>query len=68
MGQGPVHDVLASAFFAGRRRHVYRELALRSGARPGDRVLDVGCGDGYLTRIMAEAVAPDGRASGVDPR
>jgi ubiquinone/menaquinone biosynthesis C-methylase UbiE len=47
MHQGPAHDVLATLFFGGRRRRVYKELATRSGARPGDRVLDVGCGDGY---------------------
>jgi trans-aconitate 2-methyltransferase len=31
----------------------------------GDRVLDVGCGDGYLTRAVAGMV-PDGRVVGVD--
>jgi trans-aconitate 2-methyltransferase len=30
-----------------------------------DRVLDVGCGDGFLTRVVAGMV-PDGRAVGVD--
>ena len=33
--------------------------------RPDDRVLDVGCGDGYLTRAVAEKV-PGGCAVGVD--
>ena len=37
--------------------------ALRFGA--DDRVLDVGCGDGSLTRAVAEMV-PDGYAVGVD--
>ncbi len=32
----------------------------------GDRVLDVGCGDGYLTHQMA-AMTPAGYAVGVDP-
>lgn len=64
---GPLHDLLASLFFAGRRRRVYRELARLSGARPGNRVLDVGCGDGYLTRVIAEAVGPAGSTLGVDP-
>jgi trans-aconitate 2-methyltransferase len=31
-----------------------------------DRVLDVGCGDGYLTRAIARMV-PRGHAAGVDP-
>jgi ubiquinone/menaquinone biosynthesis C-methylase UbiE len=67
MGCGPTHDVLAAVFFGGRRRRVYTELTTRSGARRGDRVLDVGCGDGYFTRIMANAVGADGTALGVDP-
>ena len=34
--------------------------------RPGLTVLDVGCGTGAMTRGMAEAVAPDGLAVGLD--
>jgi SAM-dependent methyltransferase len=34
--------------------------------RPGLRVLDVGCGTGAITRGIAEAVRPSGRAVGVD--
>ncbi len=61
------HELLVGVFFGGRRRRVYTELAERSGARPGDQVLDVGCGNGYFTRVMAGAVAPGGTAVGVDP-
>lgn len=67
MGHGASYDVLSAIFFGGRRRRVFTELAALSGARPGDRVLDVGCGTGYLTRIMASTVAPGGAALGLDP-
>lgn len=33
--------------------------------RPDDHLLDVGCGDGFITRHLAEQL-PDGRAVGVD--
>lgn len=34
--------------------------------RPGDRVLDVGCGFGDTTQRLAELVGPEGEALGVD--
>jgi ubiquinone/menaquinone biosynthesis C-methylase UbiE len=44
------------------KRRITDGLALR----PGDVVLDAGCGTGDDTRAMAALVAPDGRAVGVD--
>ena len=34
--------------------------------KPGQVVVDIGAGDGYFTRRFAVAVAPDGKAIGVD--
>jgi ubiquinone/menaquinone biosynthesis C-methylase UbiE len=36
------------------------------GVAPGERVLDVGCGSGAVTRTLARWIAPGGRAVGVD--
>jgi ubiquinone/menaquinone biosynthesis C-methylase UbiE len=36
------------------------------GAQPGERVLDAGCGGGWLARAVATHVAPDGSVVGVD--
>jgi SAM-dependent methyltransferase len=43
-----------------------RELAARSGARRGQRALDVGCGPGALTAHLVELLGPES-VSAVDP-
>lgn len=64
---GGRYDVFAAVLFGGRHNRVYTRLAELSGARPGDRVLDVGCGSGYLTERMARLVGPTGTVTGIDP-
>jgi arsenite methyltransferase len=47
-----------------RQRQIVRDkLALR----PGERVLDIGSGPGFLTLEMAEEVGADGLVCGIDP-
>ncbi len=67
IGRARLYDLTSEIAFGGRRRRVYARIAALSGARPGDRVLDIGCGGGYLARLLAGAVAPGGRVTGLDP-
>jgi len=41
-------------------------LLERVGAKPGDRIVDVGCGCGASTIALAQRVAPNGFALGID--
>ena len=44
-----------------------REAFLRALApQPGERVLDVGCGPGFLAGLIADAVGPSGAVTGID--
>lgn len=45
---------------------VSRILLDRAGAKPGELVLDVGCGCGATTVALAQDVAPDGFVLGID--
>ena len=47
--------------------HLWNRVVVRaSGVGPGDRVLDLACGTGSLTRDLAKKVGPDGHVLGID--
>src|SRR5690242_19356768 len=61
----PAYAPMLAAFqraHAAELRRMLADLPLR----PGDRVLDVACGEGVYTCWLAEHVAPDGLVNGVD--
>lgn len=57
-----VYEERAAPRFAPIARRTVDLAALR----PGERVLDVGCGTGLATLMAAEAVGPSGEVAGVD--
>jgi ubiquinone/menaquinone biosynthesis C-methylase UbiE len=66
IGTPRFYDAAAAALFGGRRAAHYRRLLAASGARAGERVLDVGSGPGYFARMLARAVGPGGSVTGID--
>jgi ubiquinone/menaquinone biosynthesis C-methylase UbiE len=62
-------DLVADTFGAGSGSFfdtVGRRLVQLAGVRPGDRVLDLGCGRGAVLLAAAEAAGADGYAAGID--
>ncbi|AQZ65148.1 gamma-tocopherol methyltransferase @ delta-tocopherol methyltransferase [[Actinomadura] parvosata subsp. kistnae] len=58
------YEVVAELAYLGGRRAAFTRLAAAARPRPGDRVLDVGCGTGYLSRILSPV---SGHVTGLDP-
>lgn len=60
------YDLMNLVMTGGIVRYWQAVFRRQAGLRPGQRALDVACGTGELSLIMARQVAPQGRVIGID--
>src|SRR3972149_1795840 len=62
-----LYDLLTSIFGMGSRSAIRQLIVDRAEPRPGEHVLDVGCGTGTLALLAKERVGAGGEVHGIDP-
>lgn len=62
----PIYDELNDRLSFG-QHHIWKKMTVKwSQAKPGDTCLDICCGSGDLTQLLAERVGPRGQVIGLD--
>src|SRR5579859_5901623 len=61
-----VYDLVANLMVLGHEGMLRQVTVERAGVQPGNRVLDVGCGTGSLTRAAARQAGTTGQVFGID--
>ena len=62
----PYYDLLVSITALGQARRLRKTTVEQALIKPGDSVLDVGCGTGEVT-LLAKTYAKNGKVYGIDP-
>jgi demethylmenaquinone methyltransferase/2-methoxy-6-polyprenyl-1,4-benzoquinol methylase/phosphoethanolamine N-methyltransferase len=61
------YDLFGNVLTLGRAAAMREQTVALAELRPGERVLEVGCGTGEVAQRAGQRVGPDGQVSGIDP-
>ena len=64
---GRMYDRITAIMMMGRQKGVRKACIDLVGIKPGDQVLEVGCGTGTLTLLAKNRAGPEGKVFGIDP-
>lgn len=67
IGWAPGYDLVVALLTLGGSRRMRQRTVDLAELRPGDTVLEVGCGTGAVARTARARVGPGGRVLGIDP-
>ena len=59
-------DTIENLIFLGRVERLWQALIQKADLRPGEKVLDVGCGTGRVVSLASNLVGSEGRVVGID--
>jgi ubiquinone/menaquinone biosynthesis C-methylase UbiE len=62
-----LYDLGTTLLSFGRLSVLHRKIVDLAGIRPGERILDVGCGPGRLAIVAGIVAGPEGKTCGIDP-
>ena len=62
----PYYDLTMALMTFGREKKLRQSTIKLSQLKPGDKVLEIGCGTGTLTMAAKAHVGPSGEAAGID--
>jgi SAM-dependent methyltransferase len=62
-----LYDLGTTLLSFGQLAALHRRIVELAGIRPGERILDVGCGPGRLAIVAGTAAGAGGEACGIDP-
>lgn len=64
---GRMYDRITAILMGGREKGIRKASIELAAIKPGNHVLEIGCGTGTLTQLAKQRAGPEGKVFGIDP-